>query len=97
MRDDRTNSQSAGSYPVIIQVQFLLPRLLSYYGEICTKGLFHIIQISNDECNYLLSKGYRWHVDLVHTVSAANKKYAVERKALLKDLDEFRKSRNSMK
>ena len=97
MRDDRTNSQSAGSYPVIIQVQFLLPRILSYYGEICTKGLFHIIQISNDECNYLLSKGYRWHVDLVHTVSAANKKYAVERKALLKDLDEFRKSRNSMK
>ena len=80
-----------------MQVQFLLPRLLSYYGEICTKGLFHIIQISNDECNYLLSKGYRWHVDLVHTVSAANKKYAVERKALLKDLDEFRKSRNSMK
>ena len=76
-----------------MQVQFLLPQLLSYHGEICTKGCIIIIQISNDECNYLLSKGYQWHVDLVHTVSAANKKYAVEKKTLLKDLDEFRKSR----
>lgn len=80
-----------------MQVQFLLPRLLSYYGEICTKGCIIIIQISNDECNYLLSKGYRWHVDLVHTVSAAKKKYAVEKKTLLKDLDEFRKFKNFTK
>ena len=52
-----------------------------------------IVSISNDECNYLLSKGWKYKSHLHKTYSSANKKYATPNPDLLKDLEEYRKNR----
>lgn len=50
-----------------------------------------IIQITNDECEYLLSRGWRWKEHLHKTYSAANKKFATENYKLLRDLEKYRR------
>lgn len=38
------------------------------------KGMFKIVLITDKECEYLLSKGWKWRDYIHRTVSGANKK-----------------------
>lgn len=60
-----------------------------------TKGMFIIVLITDKECDYLLSKGWKWRDHIHRTVSGANKKYATENFRLMQDLEKFRS--NSIK
>lgn len=59
------------------------------------KGMFKIVLITDKECEYLLSKGWKWRDHIHRTVSGANKKYATENYRLMQDLEKFRS--NSIK
>lgn len=54
------------------------------------KGMFKIVLITDKECEYLLSKGWKWRDHIHRTVSGANKKYATENYRLMQDLENFR-------
>lgn len=54
------------------------------------KGMFKIVLITDKECEYLLSKGWKWRDHIHRTVSGANKKYATENFRLMQDLENFR-------
>lgn len=54
------------------------------------KGMFKIVLITDKECEYLLSKGWKWRNHIHRTVSGANKKYATENYRLMQDLEKFR-------
>lgn len=54
------------------------------------KGMFKIVLITDKECEYLLSKGWKWRDHIHRTVSGANKKYATENYRLMQDLEKFR-------
>lgn len=54
------------------------------------KGMFKIVLITDKECKFLLSKGWKWRDHIHRTVSGANKKYATENYRLMQDLENFR-------
>ena len=42
------------------------------------KGMFKIVLITDKECEYLLSKGWKWRDYIHRTVSGANKKLSID-------------------
>lgn len=69
------------------------PRLcnpLPLWRNIQRKECFIIVLITDKECKFLLSKGWKWRDHIHRTVSGANKKYATENYRLMQDLENFR-------
>lgn len=77
------NRKVIGSSPI---VSVTLP----LWRNIQRKECFIIVLITDKECKFLLSKGWKWRDHIHRTVSGANKKYATENYRLMQDLENFR-------
>lgn len=77
------NRKVIGSCPI---VSVTLP----LWRNIQRKECFIIVLITDKECKFLLSKGWKWRDHIHRTVSGANKKYATENYRLMQDLENFR-------
>lgn len=77
------NRKVIGSCPI---VSVTLP----LWRNIQRKECFIIVLITDKECKFLLSKGWKWRDHIHRTVSGANKKYATENYRLMQDLEIFR-------
>lgn len=59
-------------------------------GNIRESEVNEILLVTQNEIQYLESKGFKWHIDLHNTVGCAGKYYVTQSKSLMKELEKYR-------